>query len=435
MTVHAAILSAEFPAPFTLPRWQLSRPARLYYALKSAKLELSEDAITDNGATSGGGALENYGTTKIAGCTFAGNRAGGNGNGDGGAVYNDPNAMLTAVNSTFVGNAAEVSGGAISNFGQASLVNVTITNNTANSAAIFSGIHGGGIDTEAGADTLLQNSIVAGNFADGPDDVLGTLNAASSYNLVGVDANGNLVITNGAQHNQVGTVASPINPLLGTLENNGGPTQTCALLAGSLALGAGTFNLTPAPPSLDQRGIARTGANPDLGAFQSQILFTAQLPDVTMKAGTQQTVTFRFSANGLSNVTVAATVDNPTLFPSLALNASAGSILLNPVGAGFADIDVTITGGGDTVSDVFGVRVTALAATTYTGGHRGRSGLQPEPFIAASGNRAGGCGQYGRHNRHPGESARRGRGERDVRAVRATAHHHRQHDHPGPGCG
>ena len=61
------------------------------------------------------------------------------------------------------------------------------------------------------------------------NDVSGTIAAASSNNLIGGNATG---ITNGVQGNLVGVN----KPFIGVLANNGGPTQTVALLAGSPAI-------------------------------------------------------------------------------------------------------------------------------------------------------------------------------------------------------
>ena len=86
---------------------------------------------------------------------------------------------------------------------------------------------------------VLTSTLVAGNrAATGGPDVSGSVLATSAYNLIGdgSDASG---LTDGINGNQVGTAVSPINPLLGPLQDNGGPTQTRALLAGSPALNAG----------------------------------------------------------------------------------------------------------------------------------------------------------------------------------------------------
>ena len=90
----------------------------------------------------------------------------------------------------------------------------------------------------------VLNSIVAGNMVmlgtitatTGPD-VSGTISTGSS-NLIG-NGTGMTGLTNGTSHDQVGTSASPINPLLGPLANNGGTTEIMALLTGSPAINAG----------------------------------------------------------------------------------------------------------------------------------------------------------------------------------------------------
>jgi len=85
------------------------------------------------------------------------------------------------------------------------------------------------------------------------------------HNLIGSMAS-SVVIVNGVNGNQVGTIASPIDPLIGALADNGGPTETRALLAGSPAIDAGDAE---GCPKADQRGVARPqGAACDIGAFE-----------------------------------------------------------------------------------------------------------------------------------------------------------------------
>src|SRR5207244_3386220 len=75
-------------------------------------------------------------------------------------------------------------------------------------------------------------------------------------------------VTNGVNGNQVGTSAQPIDPHLGVLQNNGGPTPTMALLPGSPAIDAGANNVAP---SYDQRGFARpVNGIADIGAYEFQ---------------------------------------------------------------------------------------------------------------------------------------------------------------------
>src|SRR5262249_13553670 len=73
----------------------------------------------------------------------------------------------------------------------------------------------------------------------------------------------------------VGTDISPLDPLLGPLQDNGGPTFTRALRAGSRARNAGDNALavdsSGTPLSTDQRGFARiVDGSVDIGAFEVQ---------------------------------------------------------------------------------------------------------------------------------------------------------------------
>src|SRR5262249_23680459 len=71
---------------------------------------------------------------------------------------------------------------------------------------------------------------------------------------------------------QVGTSANPLNPLVGPLHDNGGPTPTMALLFGSGAIDAGdNANGGLSGPAIDQRGLARiANGTIDIGAFEVQ---------------------------------------------------------------------------------------------------------------------------------------------------------------------
>ena len=72
---------------------------------------------------------------------------------------------------------------------------------------------------------------------------------------------------------------SSTDPLLGALADNGGPTQTFALLVGSPAMDGVTFNAPNGAPSTDQRGVARPqGVRYDIGAYESEVLYWIFLP-------------------------------------------------------------------------------------------------------------------------------------------------------------
>ena len=150
---------------------------------------------------------------------------------DGGGVANRVLGVLTVLNSTISGNIAGDVGGGVMNSTMSVLtvLNSTISDNVAGGA-------GGGI-WHSGATATLKNSIVAGNTAADCDGAV-----VSIDNNLDSDGTCNLIATRDL---------SGVDPLLGPLASNGGPTQTRALLLGSPAINAG--NDVGAPPT-DQRG-------------------------------------------------------------------------------------------------------------------------------------------------------------------------------------
>jgi hypothetical protein len=126
---------------------------------------------------------------------------------------------------------------------------------------------------DSGASPLLHNTLIAGNFngATGTtrDDVFGALNAGGDYNLIG-DGSGMTGLSNGINGNLVGSADAPIDPLLGPLADNGGPTLTHALLSGSPAIDAGNNAYAT---DWDQRGEGFpriVNGIIDIGAFEYQ---------------------------------------------------------------------------------------------------------------------------------------------------------------------
>jgi hypothetical protein len=124
---------------------------------------------------------------------------------------------------------------------------------------------GGGIFVQPDVSVLLQSTIVAHNAVGANSlqpDVSGAVTA--SFSLV-EDTTG-ITILPGSAHN-----IFHADPLLGPLADNGGPTQTHALLPGSPALDHGA---NPDELAFDQRGagFARlSGAGVDIGAFELQL--------------------------------------------------------------------------------------------------------------------------------------------------------------------
>ncbi len=117
---------------------------------------------------------------------------------------------------------------------------------------------------------MLTDSIVAGNTVSTTDPDINGAATDGGFNLIG-DGTGLTGITNGVNGDQVGTAASPLNPMLAALGNFGGPTETMILLPGSPAICA----ISPSSATgTDQRGLPRTATYnsttcQDAGAVQT----------------------------------------------------------------------------------------------------------------------------------------------------------------------
>jgi hypothetical protein len=250
-------------------------------------LNVTNSNISDNISDYGGGIWNDpNATVNIANSTFSGNSVDADaGGGGGGAIYSY--GLLNIRNSTFSDNIADY-GGAISNEGIVNLINSTIANN-------FGGTDGGGIYNEAILN--VSNSTISRNLADsgagisnyefesqvtitssivaGNSDNQDLYNDAPGFgifisggnNSIG-NGEGEPAFTNGANGDLVGTYNKPIDPLLGSLQNNGGFTETMALLPGSLAIDRGS---NPLGIFVDQRGFNRSIGQTDIGAFETQV--------------------------------------------------------------------------------------------------------------------------------------------------------------------
>ena len=229
-----------------------------------------------------GGAIWNSGTVTIAYSTLSGNTAAGFG-GAGGAIDNGGTVMVS--HSTLSGNSASLGGG-INNTNILKIEDSTFSGNGAIlgggvhngpnnpkglakvtiSNATLSGNGGAGIYNGAGT-TTIQNSIVANNFRGNCSKPGGSIKS-NGYNL---SSDGSCPFTNTGDLNHT-------DPLLGPLQDNGGPTQTQALLSGSRAIDSGnphgcTDNLGNLLKT-DQRGQPRHDPEDtrgcDIGAYESQ---------------------------------------------------------------------------------------------------------------------------------------------------------------------
>ena len=275
--------------------------------LNMGTVTLTNSTLSGNSAQTSGGML-NIGTATFMNCTISGNYA----RGGGGGVFNSGNATLT--NCTLSRNYGNYGGGLCNNNAVA-FSNCTISGNTSTL--------GGGVCNLSTA--TLTNTLVYGNAANTAPEAYGTFNS-QGHNLIG-----------STQYNSgwIATDLIGVDPRLDPLGNNGGPTQTMALLPGSPAIYAGT---STSAPSTDQRGFARLGGI-DIGAFQYgatdsttttlasssnpstygiSVTFTATVPD-----GVTGTVTFKDGSTILGTSVING---GTTTFSTSALTAGSHSI-------------------------------------------------------------------------------------------------------------
>jgi CSLREA domain-containing protein len=212
-----------------------------------AVLTLIDSTVSGNSATSHGGGIMSGGVLRLTNSTVSGNSSYYWG---GGIYHNGYRYPVSSIsNSTVSGNSSEYgAGGIYGNY-------LTITNSTVSNNDNITGYYGsGGI---YGYSLTVANTIVADNGTTAPNCNGGAVDSLG-YNLSDDDSCGftepsDLVVA---------------DAMLGPLADNGGPTETHALLAGSPAIDAGSPDCPP--PATDQRGVDRPqGAACDIGAFES----------------------------------------------------------------------------------------------------------------------------------------------------------------------
>ena len=269
---------------------------------------ISGSTISNNEANFGAGLYFNTGSAPISTTTISGNIAGAHGGGvwaRGGAVINFDRSTISGnsaninggglyttgsstgiVNSTVSGNSAKFFGGGI--WAQVPMdrslnfLYSTITKNTSDSDATGVG-SGGGLYLRPGNGVIdLKNTIIAGNndFTNIAPDVDNTTaggnpTLTTAFSLIGNNKNSGLAAGNPTgTGSRIGTAAAPINPLLGALQNNGGPTKTHSLLPGSIAVNNGNPAAVAGAggvPAVDQRGTGFSrvaDGRLDIGAFE-----------------------------------------------------------------------------------------------------------------------------------------------------------------------
>jgi predicted outer membrane repeat protein len=216
-------------------------------------LTLINSTVSGNtSVVNGGGGLFNGGTATLINSTVSGNTAPQ----DAGGGLNNP-GTATLTNSTVSGNTAGLGGGLYNFRGTLTLINSTVSGNSTGSSS-------GGLHSDGGQ-IQLTNSIVADNLHGGdcwyyPGS---TITSSHGYNL---DSDGSCELT-------ASTDLPGVDPLLGPLQDNGGPTLTHALLPSSPAIDAIPWGTNGCGTSLiaDQRWQARpqpAGGACDIGAYE-----------------------------------------------------------------------------------------------------------------------------------------------------------------------
>ena len=227
----------------------------MYFYGPNYDVTIRRTTISGNTAGRGGGIYfydTDGGAILIEDSTISGNQAivGG------GMYFYNVDDPVTITNTTVSGNSAQYGGGIVfygSGIAPFTINLSTISGNTASMVA-------GNLASFYNAVTL-NNSIVADGVAPSSPDIYGG-NFTSNFSLI--ETPGTAVLVSGP-----GTVTG-VDPQLGPLQNNGGPTQTKLPAPTSPVINAGDPAFAP-PPANDQRGLPRvSGGRVDMGAVEVQ---------------------------------------------------------------------------------------------------------------------------------------------------------------------
>jgi uncharacterized protein YkvS len=223
---------------------------------------ITNTTIADNLVTIDGGGIRNVATVNITKSTIADNSA----TNDGGGIDNS-GGTATISNTTIFGNSASSGGGLNNALGTLSIKNSTISANSASS--------GGGLYNGENGISSLSSSLISGNIGTISGNEIfhaGSSIISDGKNLLGDNSQSNsdafsnftpnvgdiTATTNGNTPKALNNILDPNG-----LQNNGGLTQTVALVSGSPAINAGSANGF----TTDQRGVAFVGQT-DIGAYE-----------------------------------------------------------------------------------------------------------------------------------------------------------------------
>ena len=353
-----------------------------------------------NNTTQNGAGLNNNstGSLSVADTLISGNTA--NGGIGGGGILNNSSGALSVFASTISANSSAGFGGGGIDSNSSGAVSIQISTISGNSTT--GSVGGGGIYKNSSAVIVVTSSTITGNSSTngGRNIHLGTAGSLSALNTIianpasGANCAGIAVISLGfnlasdASCNLIAAGDRPnVNPLLAPLANNGGPTPTHGLQAGSPAIDTGTATSVP----IDQRGVVRpVGAGFDIGAFEGTVgggaLPTLSINSVAAAEGNAGTSTLTFtvtlSAASAQTVTVNYATASGTATAGSDFNAASGVLTF---AAGVTTQPIPITLIGDTAveaNETFVVNLSAptnatLASTQGTGTITNDDGAAP----------------------------------------------------------
>jgi hypothetical protein len=220
-------------------------------AINGDTLRLGNSTVSRNTADGpGGGVYLAQTDSRITKSTVSGNVA----HASGGGVYQSASSLFL-VNSTITRNRADGTGGGVQSSitgGDVTLNSVTVARNVANASGRSA--LGGGLSAKGGSFGVVSSIVALNQAGARASDCHGTFDSFG----------GNLMSTMAGCRGFVGSALIAPDPKLGSLQDNGGPTKTLALLRGSPAIGRANPKREPA---VDQRDRPRFG-QPDSGAFE-----------------------------------------------------------------------------------------------------------------------------------------------------------------------
>jgi hypothetical protein len=305
---------------------------------------LTYSTVSGNNASLGGGIYDAVGGIMAADFdTIANNNApsGPTDAEEGGGVFDG--WLMSLVNDTIVGNSASADGGGVDvNDATSVLINDTIIDNSAPGINV-----GGGIYVSGGTNvsTSLYNTIVAGSPSGGD---IGGWTVSGSYNVIDAASAGGLI--NGVDGNIVG---GGVKPDLGSLADNGGPTQTMAELPGSPTIGKGSVADATYPSgnplANDQRGspyVRVLNNTVDIGAFEVQPAPPSLVVNTLADSPTSGSTTLRQALANAATLGGSQTVSFASGLTGSIDLSSALEITSNVTIAGPGAASLTVSGGG-----------------------------------------------------------------------------------------